>query len=222
MLIFNTRPTILQNETKSFNMKTILSTVLFLFSSFFISAQEFDLIVESDFCNCAYFEVVGEEIQFLDVEFQITDGSGFFLGFQGNPYEFCDFGFGSYTVTAIVSINGNIFWEGASDFYIFSSFIEIFPTSICEQPINTSSGNCATAYANELATYSAFNPNGSSIWGFDVFGGEIISQNQYEVTVLWGDTGQGHIYAFDDCSEGYLCVNIEAVSYTHLTLPTKA
>ena len=118
MLILDTRPTILQNETIFFNMKTILSTVLLLLSSFFVSAQDFFLIVESDNCYCAYFEVVGEEIEFFDVQFQISGSNGYTNTINGNPYELCDFFDGDYIITATVSSNGNIFWTGEEVFYI--------------------------------------------------------------------------------------------------------
>jgi len=189
-------------------MKTILSTILFVLSSFFISAQNLEFIVQSDNCQCVYLQVVGEGIDFIVQGITINGPNGFSMHVQeGN---ICDYFLdeGEYTVyVEVFVIDSQDLWIDEQSFFIFQEYIEIFPTSICDEPINSTSGGCATTYANELATYevNAFN----SIYGFDVTGGEIISQNSNQVTVLWGDTGQGSISAFGDCSDGYLCVNIE-------------
>jgi len=187
-------------------MKTILSTILFVLSSFFISAQNLEFIVQSDNCQCVYLQVVGEGIDFIVQGITINGPNGFSMHVQeGN---ICDYFLdeGEYTVyVEVFVIDSQDLWIDEQSFFIFQEYIEIFPTSICDEPINSTSGGCATTYANELATYevNAFN----SIYGFDVTGGEIISQNSNQVTVLWGDTGQGSISAFGDCSDGYLCVN---------------
>ncbi len=187
-------------------MKAILSTVLFLLSSFFVIAQEFEFIVETDNCQCVYLQVIGPEIDFFEVQFTISDGFGnVYDTLDQNPTEYCQLQEGQWFVNATVSSNGNIFWEGEDIFEFFYQFIEIYPISICDEIIGGTTGGCATAYANELATYEVF----PYAYGVSVVGGEIISESSNEVTILWGEAGQGNIIAFGNCFEGFLCVNIE-------------